>query len=89
MTKAKTQTVPVSERALFQRIQRKLADDDRAWKLKQSRDGTQARFDLGTFFVLDTKRSVAVKWEIDLEAYGRELGVLADFESVAWSEEKR
>jgi hypothetical protein len=89
MTKAKTQTVPVSERALFQRIQRKLADDERAWKLKQARDGTQASFDLGTFFVLDTKRNVAVKWKIDLEAYGRELRVLADFESVMWSEEKR
>ncbi len=89
MTKAKTQTVPVSERALFQRINRKLVADDRAWKLKQARDGTRASFDLGAFFVLDTNRNVAVKWKIDLEAHGRVLGVLAGFESVAWAEEKR
>jgi hypothetical protein len=78
----KKATVPVSERALIQRINRALREDDRV--LKATR-GERARLDLGYFYILDTRRNFVVAKECNLEVIGRELGVLADYEH--WDEE--
>jgi hypothetical protein len=77
MTKQK---VPVSMRAIIQRINRKLAVDDEV--LKTTR-GERAKFDLGSHFILDWRRNFIVAKYVDPEAYAREIGVLAEWEEVA------
>jgi hypothetical protein len=74
---AKGEQVPVTTRALTQRINRKLRDDDRM--VKPSR-GERARADLGDFYVLDFKKNAVLQKNIDLGALGRELGALQPFE---------
>jgi hypothetical protein len=76
---AKSQGVPVSVRALYQRLNRKLAG--KGLVLKASRGG-RARTEVGSFYVIDTERNTVVVHHVNLEAYGRELGVLAQWERV-------
>ncbi len=76
--------VSVSERALLQRINRCLPPGR---VLKRTRDGTQASFELGAYFVLDTTRNVAVQWRVDIAALARELHALEDFEAVRYRPE--
>ena len=71
-------TVPVSERALLQRINRKLAHDDE--KVVKARG--RAVFDCGRFYTIDWRRGFLLHKDIDLEAQGRELGVLAKWEKL-------
>ena len=70
-------TVPVSERALIQRINRVLASDDQ--KVVTTR-GARAILDLGYYYVLDWRRNLAVQTDLDLESFGRELGCLKPWE---------
>jgi len=72
-----TRKVPVSARALIQRINRKLQADDQI--LKTTR-GARAKSDLGDLYVLDWRRNSVMRKDVDLEALGREVGALADFE---------
>ena len=69
-------SVPVSERALLARINRHLAP---AAVLKKAK-GARARAELGDFYLLDLRRNVPCRPRVKLEAYGRELGVLAPYE---------
>lgn len=73
------QTVPVTMRALIQRINRKLAKQSQV--LKKVR-GERARFDLGDYFIINTDRNILMYKQTDPEALGRELGVLELWESV-------
>jgi len=68
----------VTESALIQRINERLADDSRALKELQMAGSPS----IGHFY---DQREVAVgpKGSIDIEAIGRKLGVLASDESVA------
>lgn len=92
LTKAKRQTVPVSTRALVQRINRRLAGDNE--QVKQTRAGTRAQAELGDFFVLRFGRGGSepstnvIDTHVDLEELGRELKVLAAWESWAESSEE-
>jgi hypothetical protein len=63
----------VSERALIERINRKLARDGQ--KLKTSRSA-RAECDLGRHFVIDTSRNCVVERDVRLRELGGELGVL-------------
>jgi hypothetical protein len=72
--------VPVSQRALIQRINRALAKDDR--KLCKTRGGVQARIDCGEFYILETRRNLMLDKDVSPEAWGRELGVLHEYEHV-------
>jgi hypothetical protein len=69
----------VSERALTLRINRKLKRDHR--KLCKSRRREQSN--LGDFHVVDAYRNMVVDHHVDIEALGRELGVLAEAEKIA------
>lgn len=71
--------VPVSKRALFQRIARKLEKYGEA--LKSTR-GDRWRADLGDHYIIDMSRNVIVAAHIDLEEYGREIGALRDYEEL-------
>jgi len=70
----------VTKRALFQRINRALQKDGE--QLKTSR-GMQAYLDVGTYYAIDISRNFISRKEVDLEALGRELGVLKPYEIVA------
>lgn len=72
--------VEVTENAVAKRISRALAKDGEV--LRKTR-GERARLDLGDYYVLNASRNYPTSTDVDLEALGRELGVLAEFETVA------
>ena len=81
--------VPVSERALIQRINRKLNADRPTPRqsgtidvLKRAR-GARAELDLGRHYVIDLRSNCVLHKDVDLEEFGRELGVLRPYEAVA------
>ena len=74
--------VPVTMRALIQRINRKLRQDDQ--RLRTARGWFS---DLDHYYILDFKHNSVVKGHVDPEALGREFGVLKDYELLvgSWS----
>jgi hypothetical protein len=71
------QKVPVSKRALVQRINRKLAEDNGV--LRAAR-GFQEQNELGELYVLSIRKNYVTEKHVDLEKLGRKLGVLRDHE---------
>jgi hypothetical protein len=76
---AKTAGVPVTLRALLQRINRKLGKEDE--RLVTAR-GEKARVELGDYYILNVNRNWLVSQHVDPETLGRELGVLRAWEAV-------
>lgn len=79
--------VPVTMRALIQRINRKYQADSRdngapAMELKKTRGHGE---NLGPFFVLDLSLNRIAIENADPEKIGRELKVLAEYESISGS----
>ena len=68
--------VSVSERALLQRINRKLVGDQEC--VKKSRGA--ATQDLGDYYRLDLQKNSVVESDVDIDVMGRKLGVLHEFE---------
>lgn len=79
MAKKQTATVPVSPRALVQRIHRKLKSHDEV--LKTSR-GERARLELGEFYLLDVSVNAIMRKDVDPSELARELDVLKPWEHV-------
>ena len=77
MTKVKT--VPVSQRALFQRIYRRLQQDG---QLLRAARGLTAREQYGDYFTINVKTNTVTRTRVNLEALGKELGVLQPWEAV-------
>jgi hypothetical protein len=77
----KKRGIPVSERAVVQRINRKFLSQDGppARELKKTR-GARALLDLGDFYVLNTERNFVEEHHIDIEDLAREMGVLNESE---------
>ena len=71
--------VPITERALTQRINRALKARGEA--LRTTR-GSRGLSDLGEHHILDLNTGFVLDKHLDLEAYGRELGVLRPHEHV-------
>jgi len=71
--------VPVTMRALIQRINRKLAAQGE--KLKTYRGG-RSEVQLGRYYIIDVRRNFLVAGNQDPEGLGRELGVLKEWEKV-------
>ena len=69
--------VPVSTRALLQRVNRRLAGDGEVLKIARTAKVAAA---VGQFFIVRGNR--VAREHVDPEALARELGVLADFERV-------
>jgi DNA primase catalytic subunit len=75
-------TLRITKRALLQRINRKLRDDD---KTVRSSRGAHVEIDIERgFYLLDLKRKLIVEY-VDLEKLGRKLGCLKGWEKVAAS----
>jgi hypothetical protein len=71
--------VPVSLRALVQRINRKLADNGQCMKAAR---GEKARQEVGDYYTVDVRLNVLVEKDVDPETLGRDLGVLKVWECV-------
>ena len=69
----------LSERAVIQRINRKLAH--KYEKLCKSR-GWRELQNLGDYHVIDSYRNVLIKSHVNIEELARELGVMADHERI-------
>ena len=70
----------VSERALIQRINRRIAPED--LRLRKARPEDDAW--LGHYYLVDATSSGVTGCWIDLEKYGREVGALCEYETLAW-----
>jgi len=73
----KSDKVPVSERALVQRVNRMLAQEDQA--LKKTR-GSRWLNDLGAYYTADLQHNAILDRMVDLEEFGKEFGMLAEYE---------
>ena len=81
MQKSKApRTVPITIRALVQRINRKLAEDGEVLKAPR---GARALQELGDYYILDINLNAVLHKDVDVEELGRELGALKDYEHVA------
>jgi hypothetical protein len=72
--------VPVSERALVQRINRKLAD--KQWQMKVLAEDSRWSRDLGRYFVLDKATNSITARRCDIEAWANDLGVMKPYEEL-------
>jgi hypothetical protein len=81
--KARKRTkVPVTARALVQRLNRSLVHEGaHGWLLKKTK-GMRALVDLGDYYVIDIDRNMVVDKFVDLEVLGRKRKVLAAFEEL-------
>jgi hypothetical protein len=79
-TAARSERVPVTERALIQRVNRKLAASGQL--LKKTR-GEAAEETIGAYYVLDTRRNTVVLSRVNLVALAQKLGVLQKWETVS------
>lgn len=75
--------VPVTERALVQRINRALAKSGRHGQVMKKCRGQRAQLDLGRFYVLDIDRNLVIDTHVDVESLGRQLDVLHEYETLA------
>jgi hypothetical protein len=78
VARAKQLKVPITERALTQRINRLLRPEGRT--LKTTRGNGRAHAELGAYYVLDLTRHAVVRTDVDLSAYAIELGALQPYE---------
>ncbi len=68
--------IPVSWRALTQRVNRALRQEGKLLK------GRPGRGPKGRYYLVSLTRNVVLRQDVDPEALGRELGVLAPYEEV-------
>jgi hypothetical protein len=80
---SKRKGVPVTMRALIQRVNRKLATDGEV--LKTTR-GARAHQELGDYYVLNVRMNAVARHDVDPEALGRRIGVLRPWEYVVADE---
>ncbi len=73
--------VPISERALTQRINRKLQQQNNPEKLIATR-GDAARKQFGRYYAVETMTSALTRDHVDLEKLGHKLGVIQPWEEL-------
>lgn len=76
---AAREKVPITKRAILQRLNRVLKPY--GMRLKKT-VGAKAEMELGEFYVLDTKHNVIAEKKVDVEKLGRKHKVLAPWEEV-------
>jgi hypothetical protein len=78
------QQLPVTRRALEQRIDRAITKQNEFAQLHRTHG--RASYELGEYFVLDHRTNTLIARNINLEQYGRKLNVLADGEYLSEGE---
>lgn len=76
----KTRKVPVSERALFARINRKLAKDGQV--LRKCKQDSTWHGELGNYYIVDANKNFIAAKDCDLKVLGREVGCLSEWEQL-------
>jgi hypothetical protein len=76
-SRSEATTVPVTARALEQRVNRKLAE--KGQRLNKSRSKA-ARAEMGEYFVIDTSGAGVVRHNVNLAELAREIGALESWE---------
>ena len=76
----KPQKVPVSERAILARLNRKLSADGLV--VRRCKETTRNYATLGAFYVVDINRKAIRAKRINLVEYARKVGVLTDAEAL-------
>lgn len=78
--------IPVTERALIQRINRKLIKKNEVLKKTPPERGKEGistvRWNYGDYYILDQTRNQVSRGHLDLESFGRELGALGEWEQL-------
>ena len=77
---AKAMKVPVTERSVVARVNRRLASDGEQLKPARSE---RLRAQVGDWYVLDVKLNGISRKDVNLEAIARECGALQDWEVVS------
>jgi hypothetical protein len=77
---AKNAKVPVSERALVARINRKLEGDSEA--IRRCRRDSKGWSELGDYYLIDLEKNCLIAKDVDLQDFARKLGVLANHEAL-------
>jgi len=72
------QRVPIAEKALYQRINRKLRADGEV--LKRARGSVEIT--LGAYYVVNVERNFVARHHVGIEELARELGVMAEWVSL-------
>lgn len=83
---SKKQTVPVTERALVQRINRLLSNHGQ--QLQKAR-GITARLEIGYYYTVNVRQNFVVQKDVDLEELGRRLNALRPYESLVRASQRR
>jgi hypothetical protein len=78
--------IPVTERALIQRINRVLRKDGRILKVTR---GERALREVGQYYLLGFDRNTVTTLHVDIEELAHELGVLRSFERLERLERPR
>ena len=76
----KDKRVPVDERAVVQRINRKFKSEDGPIGRQLKKTRGRVTIDLGDFYILNIERNFVAAHHVDPEKLARELGVLANWE---------
>ena len=76
----KLEKLKVSERALLARINRKIHDDD--LMLRRCPSTRRDYLNMGDYYLVNWRINGLAGHHIDLEDYGREVGVLKDYEEL-------
>jgi hypothetical protein len=79
MEKKRTTRIKITERALFQRVNRRLKQDGE--KLSTARSDS-VEIEVGHYFIVNTNRNAITAQHVDLEKLGRELGVIQPWEEL-------
>ena len=79
-TKASSMKAAVSERALIQRVNRKLRDVNEQLRRSRTEDG-----ELGRYYIVDLSRSVVAHHHVHLDKLAQRLNVLAQWEQLSES----
>jgi hypothetical protein len=74
----KLEKVAITEKALYQRVNRKMKADGKV--LKRARGRLVAT--LGDYYTVDLTRNCIMDKHVDLEDCGREIGVLQQYEAL-------
>jgi hypothetical protein len=75
----KSKRVEVSKRALIQRINRVLGKQDEVLRVTRT---ARSKQEYGDYMIIDTRLNAFVSATDDIEALGRELEVLAEWEKL-------
>ena len=75
--------IPITKRALFARINRKLVRGHHPQKLCVCRKSSGGFDYLGRHYIVDLYKNEVVDTQVSLEALGRELGCLQPYEKLA------